>query len=267
MGGSFLQFLLTLILLLLCMKPTIANYLGLADTHLGCKEHERQALLKIKQDLIDDYGLLSSWSSDLDCCKWSGVKCSNQTGHVIMLNLNASFLPWQGKLNPSLIELKYLDVSHNDFNYGKIPEFIGSLSNLIHLYLYDANFGRNIPFQLGNLSNLQYLDLSFNHFNKPENIEWLPQLSSLKYLDMSEVNLSNVNNWLHVVNKLPYLTSLFLYSYNLSNIFFVPLVNSSTSLDVLNLSSNNLTSSFLVLEWLFNFNTSVVKLVLSHNQF
>ena len=187
-----------------------------------------------------------------------------------MLNLNATFLPLQGKLNPSLIELKYLtylDVSHNDFNYGKIPEFIGSLSNLIHLYLYDANFGRNIPFQLGNLSNLQYLDLSFNHFNKPENIEWLPQLSSLKYLDMSEVNLSNVNNWLHVVNKLSYLTSLFLYSCNLSNIFSVPLVNSSTSLDVLDLSSNNLTSSFLVLEWLFNFNTSVVKLVLSHNQF
>ena len=39
-----------------------------------------------------------------------------------MLNLNATFLPLQGKLNPSLIELKYLtylDVSHNDFNYGK----------------------------------------------------------------------------------------------------------------------------------------------------
>ena len=68
MGGSSLQFLLTLILLLLCMKPTIANYLGLADTNLGCKEHEKQALLKIKQDLIDDHGHLSSWSSDQDCC-------------------------------------------------------------------------------------------------------------------------------------------------------------------------------------------------------
>ena len=123
MGGSSLQFLLTLILLLLCMKPTIANYLGLADTHLGCKEHERQVLLKIKQYLIDDYGLLSSWSSDQDCCTWSGVKCSNQTSHVIMLNLNASSFPsrpLQGKLNLFLIELKYLtylDMSNNDFNY------------------------------------------------------------------------------------------------------------------------------------------------------
>ena len=124
MGGSSLQFLLTLILLLLCMKPTIANYLGLADTLLGCKKHERQALLKIKQDLIDDYGHLSSWSSDQDWCTWSGVKCSNQTGHVIMLNLNVSFSfpsrPLQGKLNLFLIELKYLtylDMSNNDFNY------------------------------------------------------------------------------------------------------------------------------------------------------
>ena len=106
MGGSSLQFLLTFILLLLCMKPTAGNNLGLANTHLVYKEHERQALLKIKQDLIDDYGHLSSWSFDQDCCKWSGVKCSNQTGHVIMLNLNASSIlsmHLRGKLNPSLI--------------------------------------------------------------------------------------------------------------------------------------------------------------------
>ena len=97
----------TSILLLMCMKPTITNYSGLVDTHLGCKEHERQALLKIKEDIIDDYGYLSSWSSDQDCCKWSGVRCSDQTGHVIMLNLNASFFPLRplrGKLNPSLLD-------------------------------------------------------------------------------------------------------------------------------------------------------------------
>ena len=56
MGGSSLQFLLTLVLLLLCMKPKAGNNLGLADTHPGCKKHERQALLKIEQDLIDNYG-------------------------------------------------------------------------------------------------------------------------------------------------------------------------------------------------------------------
>ncbi|KAK7851761.1 receptor-like protein eix2 [Quercus suber] len=247
MGGTSLQFLLTLILLSLCMKPTIADYLGLADTHLGCKEHERQALLKIKQDLIDDHSLLSSWSSDQDCCTWSRVGCSNQTGHVTKLDLSVS----------------------SCFSPRLLREFIASLSNLGHLGLGSANFGRNIPFpfQLGNLSNLQYLDLSGNNFNKPENLEWLPQLSSLEYLDMSIVNLSKVNNWLHVVNKLPYLTSLHLYSCNLPNIFSIPLVNSSTSLDVLGLSNNDLTSSSSILEWLFNSNTSVVDLDLRFNEF
>ncbi|XP_030970946.1 LRR receptor-like serine/threonine-protein kinase RCH1 [Quercus lobata] len=84
---------------------------------------------------------------------------------------------------------------------------------------------------------------------------------------MSTINLSKVNNWLHVVNKLPYLTSLMLYSCNLLNIFSIPLDNSSTSLDVLDLSDNNLTSSSSVLEWLFNSNTSVVELYLGYNQF
>ena len=163
--------------------------------------------------------------------------------------------------------LTYLDVSNNDFNYSQIPEFIASLSNLRHLDLNSANFGRNIPFQLGNLSNLQYPDLSWNNFNKLENIEWLPQLSSLEYLRMDAVNLSKANNWLHVVNRLPYLTSLFLRFCNLQNIFSVPLVNSSTSLDVLNPSYNNLTSSSSVLQWLFNSNTSVVELYLDDNQF
>ena len=171
-----------------------------------------------------------------------------------MLNLNAlspCSRPLRGKLNASLIKLKYLtylDLRFNDFNQSQIPEFIASLSNLRHLDLRSANFGRNIPFQLGNLSNLQYVDLGWNHFNKPENLEWLPRLSSLKSLDMSTVNLSKVNNWLHVVNKLPYLTSLFLYSCDLLNIFSITLVNSSTSLDTLNLTGNDLTSSSSVLE-------------------
>ncbi|KAM3749849.1 hypothetical protein ACB098_05G216700 [Castanea mollissima] len=252
------------------MKPTHGNYWGVGDANLGCKECERRALIKIKEDLIDDYGHLSSWNTKEDCCKWRGVYCNNHTGHVIQLDLSISGVePLRGKLSPFLSELQYLtflDVSYNDFNHTQIPKSIGSLSNLRHLDLYNANFGRNIPFQLGNLSNLQYLDLGWNNFN-PENLEWLCPLSSLCFLRMSFVNLSKVNNWLEVVNKLPHLTSLHLRSCNLPNIFPVPHVNSSASLDVLNLSYNNLTLSSSILEWLFNSNTSVVKLYLFDNQF
>ncbi|KAK7857822.1 receptor-like protein eix1 [Quercus suber] len=180
MGGSSLQLLLTFFLFLLCMKPALGNYWGVGDANLGCKERERQALIKIKEDLIDDYGHLSSWSTKVgreDCCKWTRV----------------------------------------------------------HLITKQAT--------------------------------WLRPLSSLSFLRMSSVNLSKVNNWLHVVNQLPYLTVLVLRACSLSNIFPIPHVNSSASLDVLSLSYNNLTLSSSVLEWLFNSNTSVVELYLHDNQF
>ncbi|KAK7846300.1 receptor-like protein eix2 [Quercus suber] len=274
MCGSSLQLLLTFFLFLLCMKPTLGNYWGVGDANLGCKEHERQALVKIKEDLIEDYGHLSSWSTRVgieDCCKWRGVNCNNQTGHVTQLNLSISDVePLRGKLSPFLSELQYLtflDVSYNDFNHTQIPKSIASLSNLRHLDFSRANFGRNIPFQLGNLSSLQYLDLAWNNFNEPENLEWLRPLSSLSFLGMSFVNLSKVNNWLHVVNQLPYLTVLNLRACSLPNIFPIPHVNSSTSLDILDLSVNNLTLSSSVIEWLFNSNTSVVELYLYDNQF
>nr|XP_023891499.1 receptor-like protein EIX2 [Quercus suber] len=96
MRGSSLQLLLIFVLLLLCLKPTVENHWGVRDAIQGCIEQERQALLKIKEDLIDDYGHLSSWSTEeekKDCCKWRGVYCSNQTGHVIMLKLNALTFP------------------------------------------------------------------------------------------------------------------------------------------------------------------------------
>uniref|UniRef100_A0A7N2MTJ2 Leucine-rich repeat-containing N-terminal plant-type domain-containing protein n=2 Tax=Quercus lobata TaxID=97700 RepID=A0A7N2MTJ2_QUELO len=256
------------------MKPALGNYWGVGDANLGCKEHERRALIKIKEDLIDDYDHLSSWSTKEgkeDCCKWRGVHCNNQTGHVSHLNLSISDVePLRGKLSPLLSELQYLtflDVSYNDFNHTQIPKSIASLSNLRHLDFYHANFGRNIPFQLGNLSSLQHLDLGRNNFNEPENLEWLRPLSSLSFLCMSSVNLSKVNNWLHVVNQLPYLTVLLLHACSLPNIFPIPHVNSSTSLDVLNLSYNNLTLSSSALEWLFNSNITVVKLYLFDNQF
>ncbi|XP_050290622.1 receptor-like protein EIX2 [Quercus robur] len=169
MGGSSLQFLRTLILLLLCMKPATGNNLGLADTHLVCKEHERQALLKIKYDLIDDYGHLSSWNSNQDCCKWSGVRRSNQTGHVIMLNLNASSIPlrhlqvlqWLFKSNTSVVEL---DFSFNQFQ-GLISNAFSRINSLAHLYLSSNEFEGEIPKAFGGMCNLKTLNLSRNYLS------------------------------------------------------------------------------------------------------
>ncbi|XVF85236.1 hypothetical protein PTKIN_Ptkin17bG0101500 [Pterospermum kingtungense] len=55
-----------------------------------CIEAERRALLKLKEDLIDPFDRLSSWIGE-DCCNWTHVGCSNQTGNVVMLDLSLNY--------------------------------------------------------------------------------------------------------------------------------------------------------------------------------
>ncbi|KAH0970658.1 hypothetical protein GBA52_022814 [Prunus armeniaca] len=237
---------------------------------IGCSERERQALLALKQGLVaDDGDPFFSWGREAqnkDCCEWNGVHCSNQTGHVVELDLQ--YLGLQGKISPKLIELQhleYLDLSLNYFNGSQIPDFIGSLSNLRYLDLSQANFGGVIPYQLGNLTNLEYLDLSDRSIYS-KNLYWLPNLSRLKYLDLTFVNLSDVVGWLEAVNMLPKLTNLILEGCNLPHpvISSVSHLNSSKSLVHVDLSESNLNSS--IFQLLPGPHTNLVYLDLSENK-
>ncbi|XP_059624900.1 receptor-like protein EIX2 [Cornus florida] len=283
---SFLKFLhmIVVALLLLCMKMKPAPGLftsGIGDdANVRCVERERQALLHFKQELIDDCGLLSSWGSTTgekkDCCKWRGVQCSNRTGHVIVLDLHVppplyelygAYQPLRGKISPSLFDLqhlKYLDLSYNDFEGSRIPEFIGSFSRLQYLNLTGAGFSGKVPSQFGNLSELCSLDLSRNDLSV-KNLKWLSHLSSLRYLDLSSVDLSEATDWMEATSNLPLLTDLHLSSCRLRAVIpsTLLLINSSKSLASLNLSVNSLTSS--IFSWLCNFNSSLVEVYLSQN--
>ncbi|KAI5345629.1 hypothetical protein L3X38_013506 [Prunus dulcis] len=245
-----------------------------------CIEKERQALLAFKRGLVDKSDLLSSWGSEAqkqDCCRWIGVSCSNQTGHVLQLDLSNkvvgahswNYYSLEGKMiSPKLIELQYLhhlDLHEINFYGRHIPDFIGSLSNLRYLDLSNTNFEGKFPSQVGNLTNLQHLDLSLNSFINAENLDWLPLLSSLRYLDLSLVNLNNVSNWAEVINKLPELTNLTLLMCGLPSpiVSALSYINSSKSLARVHLSSNQLSTSIFL--WLSNYNTSLVDLSLSEN--
>lgn len=269
-----LQLLFVFILLSLCMKPAVGLSTGEGDADIKCIERERQALLMFKQGLIDEYGHLSLWGNEddkKDCCKWRGVSCSNQTGHVTMLNLQfRSYMPLRGNISSSLIglqHLNYLNMKYNDFGGKQIPAFIGSLKNIRHLDLSNAGFTGRVPYQLGNLTSLQYLDLSFNFDMLSEKLEWLSQLSFLEHVRLNQVNLGEATDWLQVVSQLPSLTELQLRGCNLPSVIAsssVSFGNSSRSLAHLDLSLNDVSNS--VYYWLFNSSSSLVYLDLSSNK-
>ncbi|KAK2447509.1 receptor protein EIX2 [Trifolium repens] len=232
-----------------------------------CIKEEREALLKIKKDLIDPSNYLSSWVGK-DCCNWIGIQCHNQTGNILNLNLQPDLLspaPLGGKINPSLADLKHLshlDLSRNDFEGIPIPEFIGSLHRLNYLDLSYANFSGMVPTQLGFLLNLHYLDIDdVTRSLWVRDISWLSTLSSLQYLNMDNVNITDTPHELFgAVNKMSSLLELHLSYCNLASLPpSLPFLN-ITSLSVLDLSGNPFNSS--IPSWLFNL-SSLTELHLS----
>ncbi|XP_062073808.1 receptor-like protein EIX2 [Humulus lupulus] len=222
------------------------------QSNILCHETEKQALLSFKRDLVDDFNKLVSWdvSEEEDCCKWAGISCNTQTGHVSALSLsNGSFT---GKINPSLLNLTHLlslDLSLNHFSQI-IPSLMGSLVSLRYLNFTHGGFQGKIPHQLGNLSGLHYLVLEdiINYYENGwssnllyvDNLHWVSGLSSLKSLVMYEVDLSKASDhWLFAINTLPSLQEVRLGFCDLGHIHFPSHIN-LTSLETLDLSDNSL---------------------------
>nr|GEY90723.1 leucine-rich repeat domain, L domain-like protein [Tanacetum cinerariifolium] len=154
-----------------------------------CIDNERQALLGFKARLLDPDDLLSTWrpEDEDDCCKWSGVTCDNQTGHVTMLDLcDYDTGRVGGEISLSLLNLTYLnhlDLSFCSF-HGTIPAFIGSMTHLTYLDLNDNEFFGTIPISIGSLMGLTFLNLGSNHL-----IGTIPMfignMTQLLHLDLS----------------------------------------------------------------------------------
>ncbi|KAL6840803.1 hypothetical protein ACP4OV_029329 [Aristida adscensionis] len=188
----------------------------------GCFPAERAALLSFKKGIISDStNRLASWGGR-DCCRWRGVRCSNETGHVLELllrndnrsidsngacdDVNALF----GEISPSFLaleQLEHMDLSMNCLTDHKpIPSFLGKMKNLRYLNLSGIPFIGEVPPQLGNLSKLQYLDLGTKVLGSnlySSDFTWLKNLPLLQYLNMRQVNLSRISDWPHMLNRIP----------------------------------------------------------------
>ncbi|KAK4487471.1 hypothetical protein RD792_005892 [Penstemon davidsonii] len=273
----FFKLLILLTSLLLASSSTTAEN----ASRIRCSERERRALLKFKEELVDEYGRLSSWGEEeeedkLECCKWRGVHCHNRTNRVTLLDLHTPSKEFQngiitlrGNISTSLLELQhlqYIDLSSNDFHGAPIPNFISSFSKLRHLNLPSSSFSGMIPRLLGNISTLRVLDLKYNFGCYSKNLDWVSHLHSLEYLDLSFTLLSNANNWLQALSKLTSIKEVHLRNSDLRDIHpsSLPLINASTSssLSILDLSLNRYLNSTLTLpKWFSNFSSSSLTLI------
>ncbi|QCD94710.1 LRR receptor-like serine/threonine-protein kinase FLS2 [Vigna unguiculata] len=184
------------------------------EHHTRCLPKEREALLQFKAAIIDNYGMLSSWTTP-DCCRWEGIRCSNLTAHVLRLHLPGQFNDTyhryhiSGEIHSSLMELpqlQYLNLSSNSFRDSHIPNFLASLKRLKYLDLFSSGFAGEIPSELGSLSHLKYLNLASNYYLEGSIPHELGNLSRLHHLDLSSNSFGgSVPSQIENLSRLQYL--------------------------------------------------------------
>ncbi|XP_014503378.1 LRR receptor-like serine/threonine-protein kinase GSO1 [Vigna radiata var. radiata] len=229
------------------------------------------ALLNFKQGVTDPSAVLSSWTTQLDCCHWKGVICSNITSRVTGITLPCSTTPpiysdgedkshcLTGSIHLSLllVELEFLDylnLRNNDFLALQFD------------YLHNHNcHNRSIPTsshsQCVNYSILRHLDLAYNWNLVINNLKWLPNISSLEYLNLRDIDLSKESNWLQLVTMLPSLSFLNMDDCQLKDLSSSLQYANFTKLEFLSLSANEFNSELP--KWLFNLSSGIYQLDLS----
>ncbi|KAL9225481.1 hypothetical protein vseg_001398 [Gypsophila vaccaria] len=167
-----------LIILVICLAPSIAMCRA---QHLG-NETDHVALLAIKTQLLGSPpGVFSSWNHSLHHCSWDGVTCGSKHNRVTVLDLSSRSLV--GTISPFIGNLSFLEniALYNNTLVGQIPPELGRLLRLQALLLFNNSINGHIPSNLSACLNLQKLSVGRNKLEGKLPLE-LRALSKLKLL-------------------------------------------------------------------------------------
>ncbi|KAA3467768.1 receptor-like protein 12 [Gossypium australe] len=135
-----------------------------------------------------------------NCCLWDGVRCDNETGNVITLDLSFSCLhPLPSPPSP------HLNLARNDFNMSPIA----------------PQFSCKIPNPISHLSKLLSLDLSDNYnliFEGQVFENVVKNLTQLRHFHLSNIDMSSVAAT-SFINMSSYITTLILENNKLQGKF------------------------------------------------
>ncbi|KAK9665034.1 hypothetical protein RND81_14G085900 [Saponaria officinalis] len=151
------------------------------------KQTDSDTLMRIKNEIVGslDKDVLSSWNGSLHHCTWEGVTCEHRNERVSALDLSSKGL--QGTISPFIGNLTFLDRIwlFNNSLKGEIPNELGHLVRLKDLQLDNNTLTGEIPRNLSACTNLEILTIAFNKLEGNLPLE-LKSLSKLIYLTMHE---------------------------------------------------------------------------------
>ncbi|KAK9664980.1 hypothetical protein RND81_14G081600 [Saponaria officinalis] len=177
---------LPLFLAVLVLQLTTSNAIG-RISFAPEKQTDSIALLRIKSEIVGsfDQGVLSSWNGSLHHCTWEGVTCERGNDRVSALDLSSKGL--QGTISPFIGNLTFLvDIwLFNNSLKGEIPNELGRLVRLMDLQLDNNTLTGEIPRNLSACTNLESLTIGFNKLEGNLPLEF-KSLSKLKYLIMHD---------------------------------------------------------------------------------